>query len=93
MSVRRLSVRLTPRSSRDQIDGWIADPKFPGQQVLGVHVRAAPVDGAANAALLKMLSKALRIPQSNLRLTAGSKSRIKTIEVLGVSGDITANFD
>ena len=45
----KLHVRLTPRAAADRVEGWETDPA--GRPVLRVRVRAAPVDGAANAAL------------------------------------------
>ena len=71
-------VRLTPRASRDQIDGWDGD-------LLRVRVAAPPVEGRANDALLRLLAKALDLPPSRLRLVKGRTSREKVIAVEGVS--------
>ena len=53
-----LAVRLTPKGGRDAIDGieQLAD----GRSVLKVRVRAAASEGEANAALIKLIAKALR---------------------------------
>jgi uncharacterized protein YggU (UPF0235/DUF167 family) len=48
-------------------------------------VTAAPVDGAANSALLRYLSDVLRIPRSRLAIDFGENSRRKRIVVADVS--------
>jgi uncharacterized protein YggU (UPF0235/DUF167 family) len=74
----RLTVRLTPRGGRDAIEG------FDVAGILRVRVAAAPVDGAANDALLRMLAKRLRVAPSSLRIATGAQSRTKTVEVQGL---------
>ncbi|MFV0280868.1 MAG: DUF167 family protein [Rhodoblastus sp.] len=73
--------RLTPKGGRDAIDGIaiLSD----GRPVLKARVRAAPEDGKANAALVELLARALGVPRSSLRLTAGQTSRVKTVEIEG----------
>lgn len=78
----RLPVRLTPGSSADRIDGWDVDGE--GRPVLKVRVRARPVEGEANAALLELLAKTLRVPKSSVALDRGGQSRIKMISVSGL---------
>ncbi len=71
----RLRVRVTPRSSREGIDGFDADG------VLRVRVSAPPADGAANAAVAKLLAKALGLPGRDVVLVSGATARQKTFEV------------
>lgn len=86
-----LAVRLTPRGGRDAVDGWALDAD--GRPYLKVRVTSAPVDGAANAALLAFLAKTLRIPRSAVRLTAGETARLKRLELDGLApGDIARAF-
>ena len=70
----RVLVRVTPRGGRDAVtvddDG-------------GIHIRvtAAPEDGKANAAVRKLLAKALGIAPTRLTLTGGATSRDKLFRV------------
>jgi uncharacterized protein (TIGR00251 family) len=77
----RFRVRLTPRGGRDRIDGFAPDAA--GERVLRVRVAAPPVDGAANAALVRLLAKALGVPKSAVAIVGGKTSRDKTVEVAG----------
>ncbi len=79
----RLLVRLTPKSAAERIDGWDLDEH--GRRYLKVRVRAAPIEGRANAALIAFLAKTLKVPKSRLNLVAGDTARLKAIEIEGVS--------
>ncbi len=50
-----------------------------------VRVTAAPVEGAANDAVIKALSAALNVPKSRLAITGGSSSRLKKVTVEGLT--------
>ena len=80
-----LAVRLTPGASADRIDGWDIDAE--GRAVLKVRVRARPVEGEANVALLKLLAKTLGVPKSAVSLDRGGQSRSKMISVAGLTDD------
>ncbi len=80
-----LPVRLTPGASTDRIEGWDVDAE--GRPVLKVRVRARPVEGEANAALLKLLAKTLGVPKSAVSLERGGQSRTKMISVAGLTTD------
>lgn len=80
-----LAVKLTPGASAEHIDGWDVDAE--GRAVLKVRVRARPVEGEANEALLRLLAKALGLPKSAVFLQRGGQSRTKMIEVEGLSND------
>lgn len=82
----RLPVRLTPGASADRIDGWDVD--VDGRPVLKVRVRARPVEGEANAALIQLLAKSLGVPRSSVSLARGGHSRLKMIEVTGIDDDV-----
>ena len=76
----RLTVRVQPRASRDEVAGTWGD---------GVRIRltAPPVDGAANDALVKFLARALDIPRNAITIVAGASSRSKIVELTGVTED------
>ena len=75
-----LPVRLTPKSSRDEIVG-IED--FGGEAMLKARVRAVPEDGRANEALEKLIARWLKVPPSLVSVTQGSKSRQKQVMIEG----------
>ena len=81
----RLPVRLTPGASADRIDGWDVDAE--GRPVLKVRVRARPVEGEANTALLKLLAKSLGLPKSAVSLDRGGQSRTKMLSIDGLTDD------
>lgn len=81
----RLAIKLTPGASVERIDGWDVDAD--GRPVLKVRVRARPVEGEANAALLKLLAKTLGVAKSAVSLDRGGQSRLKMIRVEGLSDE------
>jgi len=80
-----LAVRLTPKSSKDEISG--IEP-YDGKSVLKARVRAIPDKGQANAALVKLIAKWLGVPRSTVSLASGGKSRLKSIEVRGNADEL-----
>jgi uncharacterized protein YggU (UPF0235/DUF167 family) len=78
----RLFVRLTPKSSVERIDGWDVDDK--GRRFLKIRVRAAPIEGRANDALIAFLAKSLKLPKSRFTLVTGDTARLKQIEIEGL---------
>lgn len=72
----RISVRLTPRAGRDDL-AWEGD-------VLHVWVRAVPVDGAANSALVALLASRLSVSRNAISIIRGHTSRHKTVSVAGL---------
>jgi uncharacterized protein YggU (UPF0235/DUF167 family) len=77
----RLVVRLTPRADADRIDGWSCDAA--GRPLLRARTSASPTDGRANAALERLIAKALGLPPSAVTVAAGASSRIKTLQIDG----------
>jgi uncharacterized protein YggU (UPF0235/DUF167 family) len=76
-----VEVRLTPRGGRDAIDG--VERRADGRVVLKARVRAAPFEGAANAALCRLVAAALDIAPRQVRVTAGATARVKRIQIAG----------
>lgn len=52
---------------------------------LRVKVRAAPADGAANAALLRTIAAAVGVAPSRLQLVRGATSRTKIVSIDGAT--------
>ena len=66
-----------PRSPKNAIDG-VRDGR------ILVRVTAAPVDGAANDAVIATIAGALDLPRRAIRVVTGNTSRNKTIEISGI---------
>jgi len=83
-----LDIRLTPRGGRDALDGVerLAD----GRLVLKIRVRAAPTEGEANAALIRLLASELRLPRSQLSIVSGVSARLKTVAIQGDAPSLAA---
>ena len=77
-----LFVKLQPGASADRIEGWEADPD--GRAVLRVRVRARPVEGQANEALVRLIAEALDLPRSQVALVRGDRSRLKRLAISGL---------
>lgn len=76
-----LHLRLTPKSSRDSLEGF--ETRADGACVLKARVRAVPEDGKANDALIALVSKQLKHPASRIKLAAGATARQKTLLLEG----------
>jgi uncharacterized protein (TIGR00251 family) len=70
-----LSLRVQPRASRDELAG-------PHGDRLRVRVTAPPVDGRANAHLLRFLASAFGVPPAGVRLEGGETGRDKVVRVV-----------
>jgi uncharacterized protein YggU (UPF0235/DUF167 family) len=81
----RLFVRLTPKGGRDGFDGFKSTAA--GGVEIAARVTAVPEDGKANAALLRLLAKSLKLPVSRFAIVAGATDRHKQI---AISGDAAA---
>ena len=71
-----LTVRVTPRAGRTVVAG-IADAQ------LLVRIAAAPVDNAANDALVALLADLLGLPKRSIEVAGGHRSRTKRIRIRG----------
>jgi len=87
----QVAVRLTPKGGRDSIDGieTLAD----GRAVLKARVRAAPSEGEANAALGRLLARALGVPPRDVAIVGGATSRLKRVKVIGDPAQLAAALE
>ena len=87
----KVAVRLTPKASRDRVEGGQAEAD--GGIVLKVSVTTVPEDGKANAALIKLLSKQWRVPKSDMAIIQGATDRRKVILISGDGPDLRRRLD
>lgn len=73
-----LRIRVAPRASRNMLSR-------DRQGVLRAHLTAAPVDGAANRALVALLAERLDLPKTALEISRGTRGRDKVVCVHGWS--------
>jgi uncharacterized protein len=73
-----ISIRVIPRSPKSAITGKRGD-------ALLVRLKAPPVDGAANEALIEFLSYTFKRPRRAIALLSGEKSRDKRISIEGLT--------
>lgn len=76
-----LAVWLTPKSGHEEIGGLarVSD----NRSALKARVRAAPHDGEANAALIRLAASAFGVAARDVRIEAGAASRLKTLVLRG----------
>lgn len=72
-----LEVRLSPGAKRNQILGYY------GEKQIKIAIKSPPVDGKANAALVKFLAESFSLSQKNVELISGETSRSKRILLKG----------
>lgn len=71
-------IRAVPRASKNEIQGVY-------DKALKIRLTTAPVDGKANQALIKFLSKELKLAQSQVTLIRGETVRRKTVHLSGLT--------
>src|SRR5262245_11749958 len=86
-----VAVRLTPKGGRDALEGieQLAD----GRSVLKARVRAAPSEGEANAALIRLMARALGVAARDVELAGGATSRIKRLKITGDPAALAAALE
>lgn len=57
------------------------------QGVIRIKIMSPPVEGKANAGLIKYLAKILDLPSSKIQIEHGEKSRDKRVRVNGITQD------
>lgn len=82
-----LRVRVTPKSSKDMVEGLEASAQGPA---LKVRVRAVPDKGAANAAVVEAVADWLGVAKSSITLIAGSTARVKSLAIAGDGAALAA---
>jgi uncharacterized protein len=72
------AVRVQPRASKDEIAGEIAG-------AIKIRLQAPALEGRANEALIEFLAQLLKTPKGAVRILSGERSRVKRLEIRGVT--------
>lgn len=73
-----LDLHVQPGASRTEVSGLHGD-------ALKIRLAARPVDGAANAELVRFLAEAFGVPRREVTIESGETSRRKRVRVAGAS--------
>jgi uncharacterized protein len=76
-----IPIHVQPRAATSEVVGWHGD-------AVKIRLKAPPVDGAANAELLRFLAARLGVPRAAVTIVAGATSRRKRVAVEGVPLDV-----
>jgi hypothetical protein len=74
----RIAVKVTPNARADEIRGFSGD-------LLVVRIKAQPVDGKANDALVRLVADALGLPRAAVSVDHGATARKKLLALDGIS--------
>jgi len=72
-----VDVRVIPRARRSEIAGIRDDAVL-------IRLNAPPVDGAANAELIRVLAEILEVPRRDVDIVSGQRSRGKRVRIRGM---------
>ncbi|MBI2313199.1 MAG: YggU family protein [Betaproteobacteria bacterium] len=81
-----LTLHVQPGAKRTEVAGLHGD-------ALKIRLAVPPVEGRANAELLRFIADALGVPAKQVALKQGERSRRKVVEVRGASRGPAALFD
>lgn len=82
-----VTVRVQPGASRDEVGGTVAVAE--GRRALKARVRAPAEGGKANAALIGLLAKRLRVAKGGIEIRSGRSGRVKTLVIRGDTERLT----
>jgi uncharacterized protein YggU (UPF0235/DUF167 family) len=85
-----LTLRLTPKGGRDAIES--TERLANGQTVLKARVRAAASEGAANAALIRLVAATLGVAATRVSLIGGATARLKRLKIEGDAATLAARL-
>ncbi len=72
--MKTLQIKVKPNSRQQKVE--------PGADNLWiVHLKSSPIEGKANAELIELLAKFLKVPKSSIHIKSGHTSRFKRIEI------------
>jgi uncharacterized protein len=87
-----ITIHVIPRSGKNALEweeenGGNNRGQWGSTAMLKARLTAPPVDGAANRALIALLADRLHIPKRAIAITHGATSRLKTVEITGLTLD------
>ena len=71
-------VRVQPSAKVDEFVGMMDN------HVIKIKIKAKPIEGIANAALVDFLSQILDVKKRDVEIVAGKNSRLKRIRISGI---------
>ena len=74
------TARVVPRASKSEIVGS-------HEGALKIRLASAPVDGAANAELIKLLARAAGVSKSAFKILSGHSARTKQVKIAGLTAE------
>ena len=80
-----LTIRVVPRSSKISIA-----QESPTQYK--IRLTSAPVDGAANSQLIRLLSEKFSLPARSIQITHGETSRLKHVRIDGLDAETVSHL-
>jgi uncharacterized protein (TIGR00251 family) len=76
----KVKLKVHPRAKVNRVSGRLGD-------AYKLHLSAPAVDGKANEACIRFFSDLMHVSQSQIRIVSGLTSRIKVVEIVGVTQD------
>lgn len=79
-----LTLHIQPAAKKTQVVGVHGD-------ALKIRLAAPPVDGKANAALIKFIAAQLGVSKNSVTLISGDTARAKRLRIAGVDATVARN--
>lgn len=76
-----VTVKVTPRAARDEITGLMDDG------TIKVHTRAISAEEDANASVVALFGRRLRVPESKIEIVAGHNRNQKLLAIEGLTAE------
>ncbi len=74
----RLHLKVQPGAKKNSLGP-------PLGEALKIRIQAPPLDGKANETLVEYLQTLLKIPRKNFKILSGARSRLKVVEIQGIT--------
>ncbi len=81
----KIFIKLTPNAKKDGFSGSI---NIDNKQYFKLGIKAPPIDGKANEALIKYLAQFLNTQRNNIEITSGLTSKYKTVTIINENDEI-----